>query len=986
MFRVLPVKHPAPRCRELFGLIVACVIIIALGGCGPTSATTETSTVSSTSTPTATPTPTSTNTSIPTAILTPTPTNTSVPTATLTPTSTSTSIPTATPTPAPRLGQWHLSGDYVTQEMNLICARGLSEGEFILGADPATCEPGEKGGSAVATLTIPPAEGLQVIILHLACSGTTGCADAVTARERGEITIAVDGQTLWTARCDSSGECDHIALGKSPAIAFVSEAPAEHQIRFMASPHTSWPITDLRIEWREMPSLIQGIAYSPFRDCQNPHWGPFPAEDQIRKDLLLARYMSNAIRTYSSTGVQGRIPELARHFGLRVSAGAWLGPDRESNEQEIADLIALAQTVDLESVIVGNEVLLRGDLSEDELINHIQWVKSNVDVPVTTAEIGSILLQHPGLMDAMDYHLIHLYGYWDGIPIENAARYVVDQYHLIQDQAGGKRVVIGETGWPSAGPPRGNAVPSLENQRRFLREFLTLAQQEDVEFYYFAAFDELWKTEGGVGLYWGMMYSDRRNKYDLQSVLAPLHDVPLPKAEITPIPTPTPGPIKVEDEVFPVYTNYAAEDNHFTPSGWMGDLHAIHFDDCARLGEDWEDRVIEIRYTPSLADTEGWAGIYWLEPENNWGTHPGGYDLSGFAQLRFRARSTLEGAQVKFLVGGVSTGTYPSSIPSPIFARGANAEGFVTLTTEWQEFHIDLRGTDLSHVIDGFGWVAERARTPDGVTLYLDEIVFDRQLPPAPTATPMVLQPFPTQPPAPSTFNIYTDANAPDNHFVPSGWMGDTGDIGFNDKYRCPTSQKVVSGYSPPQYPNGPKAAENLQLRSSIGSQTRSYFFPIIYRGSPSCTCKGTAIQVYYSAQGNGPSYGCESYEPPCGWAGIYWQQPENNWGTEPDVGFDLSEYNKLVFCARGESGEEHIEFGMGGVGRDRQGTPIAPHPDSACKVSKWIKLTKEWEKYTIDLTGQDLSYVIGGFLWVAKQDENKDGAVFYLDNIRFER
>lgn len=702
------VKNVTPRWQGLFGAIVGCVVFVALGGCGSTPAPTET------------------------------------PSASPTLTATSTSILTATPTPVPQIGQWRLSDDYVTRKMNLACTQGFPERGFILGADPVTCEPGAKGGSAVTTLAIPPAEGSQVTVLHLSCPGPTGCAGAVSTSEPGgEISVTVDGQTLWTARCAASGECDRHALGEGPTVAFVADAPSQHQVRLIASPHTSWVISGLQVESWEMPSLIQGIVYSPFRDCQNPHWGPFPTEDQIREDLLLIQHMGNGIRTYSSTGVQGRIPELARQLGLRVSAGAWLGPDEESNEQEIAALIALGQTVELESVIVGNEVLLRGDLSEDELINYIQWVKSAVDLPVTTAEIGGILLQHPYVMDAVDYYLVHLYAYWDGIPIENAARYVVDQYHHIQDQAGGKRVVIGETGWPSAGPPRGSAIPSPGNQRRFLREFLTLAQQESVEFYYFAAFDELWKTEGGVGSYWGMMYSDRRNKYDLQSVLIPLSDVPRPVADITPLPTATPGPIRVQDEIFPVYTNYVAADNHFTPSGWMGDIHAIHFDDCAQLGEKWEDRLIEIRYTPSLTDPEGWAGIYWLEPENNWGTDPGGYDLRGFAQLRFRARSAAEEAQVKFFVGGVFTGTYPSSILTPIYAQEADTEGFVTLTTEWQEFHVDLREADLSHIIDGFGWVAERARTPDGVALYLDEIVFDRQPPPLPP-TP---SPTPTLPP-----------------------------------------------------------------------------------------------------------------------------------------------------------------------------------------------------------------------------------------------
>ena len=160
--------------------------------------------------------------------------------------------------------------------------------------------------------------------------------------------------------------------------------------------------------------------------------------------------------------------------------------------------------------------------------------------------------------------------------------------------------------------------------------------------------------------------------------------------------------------------------------------------------------------------------------------------------------------------------------------------------------------------------------------------------------------------------------------------------------------------------------------------------------GHTETTCSGTtAIRVSYSAQGNGPSYGCEDYGPPCWWAGVYWQEPEDNWGEVCDVGFDLSEYSKLVLCAKGEVGGERIEFGMGGLGRDADTCnpmPDAPCPDSACKVSRWITLTSEWQEYTIDLTGQNLSYIIGGFLWATSQTQNPSGAMFYLDEIRFRR
>jgi len=127
---------------------------------------------------------------------------------------------------------------------------------------------------------------------------------------------------------------------------------------------------------------------------------------------------------------------------------------------------------------------------------------------------------------------------------------------------------------------------------------------------------------------------------------------------------------------------------------------------------------------------------------------PEGHDLRGYAQVRFRARSDRDGDEVKFFVGGVFTGTYPSSIPEPLYVRGADSEGFVAVGTAWQEFHVDLLGADLSHVIDGFGWVAERERSPDGVTFYLDDIRFDRVPLPTPTAVPAPL-PTLTAVPAP---------------------------------------------------------------------------------------------------------------------------------------------------------------------------------------------------------------------------------------------
>jgi len=493
--------------------------------------------------------------------------------------------------------------------------------------------------------------------------------------------------------------------------------------------------------------VLQGIAYSPYRDCQSPDSTEQPSREDIMQDLEIISQMANGIRTYSSTGINADVPALARAKGLRVSVGIWLTNDREANEREIAGLITLANTVDLESVIVGNEVLLRNDLTESELITYILRVKDAVNVPVTTAEIGGILLQHPKVMEAVDFQMVHLYPFWDGKPIEGAAQVVANDYHAIQDQSGGKRVVIGETGWPAAGPVNGSAVPSPENQARFAKEFLTVASAENIEFYYFDAFDEMWKTEGGVGAYWGLLSADRNFKYDIQSVTTSYNaESLLPEGDTQVLATPqatpqsTPQNGGTSSDEFYVYSNFGSESNHFAPGGWMGDLDSIGYA-CSLQDQTWPETAIQISYSPNENNTKGWAGIYWLQPDHNWGTiADAGYDLSEYKQLIFQARAETPGTQIKFFVGGVSTTEegialpYSSSINTPLFSQEADpTDGFVNLTDAWQDYHFDVTGLDLQYVIDGFGWAAERARTPDGAIFYLDNIRFVRAEPgPAP--------------------------------------------------------------------------------------------------------------------------------------------------------------------------------------------------------------------------------------------------------------
>jgi exo-beta-1,3-glucanase (GH17 family) len=516
-----------------------------------------------------------------------------------------------------------------------------------------------------------------------------------------------------------------IPVSSNTSPTFTAEPPAT-ETSVVLPTQTAAPIQPLR-----------GLAYSPYRDCESADTKTQPSRENVLQDLEIVRQMANGIRTYSSVGINAEVPAMAREKGLRVSAGAWLGKDKAANEREIQGLIDLAQKVDLESVIVGNEVLLRGDLSEDELLAYIQRVKAAVKVPVTTAEIGAILLQHPRLMEAVDYQLVHLYSFWESVPIENAARAVVNAYHDIQAKSNGKRVVIGETGWPSAGPANGAAVPSPENQARFTKEFLTLAVAENVEFYYFDAFDEMWKTEGGVGPFWGLLDAKRNFKYDIQSVQVSYNAEPQPFVGNLPAastPQSTPQNSQTTDADFLVYSDFSNPENHFAAGGWMGDYEKFSFNICLPDGKQWPGTVMQVSYRPDNTNTNGWAGVYWLEPDGNWGTIPeAGYDLSPYKQLIFEARAEKPGTQIKFFVGGVSTNDQstplpnPSSIKTPVLAIEADpVDGYINLTDTWQEYHVDLSNVDLHQVIDGFGWAAERARTPDGAVFYLDNIRFTK--------------------------------------------------------------------------------------------------------------------------------------------------------------------------------------------------------------------------------------------------------------------
>jgi hypothetical protein len=179
--------------------------------------------------------------------------------------------------------------------------------------------------------------------------------------------------------------------------------------------------------------------------------------------------------------------------------------------------------------------------------------------------------------------------------------------------------------------------------------------------------------------------------------------------------SPSPAP----SIIFPfhVFADKDSPDNHFFPSGWMGDYGDIRYDDGAKDNPDWGTTSIKITYTADSKQGAGWAGIYWQSPANNWGDKPGSYDLQGYKKLSFWARGEKGGEKIaEFKMGGI-TGEYSDS--------AAVTSGPVTLTRTWKKYSIDLAGKDLSRVVGGFGWSAKKDDTPDGMVFYLHNIRYE---------------------------------------------------------------------------------------------------------------------------------------------------------------------------------------------------------------------------------------------------------------------
>jgi exo-beta-1,3-glucanase (GH17 family) len=677
---------------------------------------------------------------------------------------------------------------------------------------------------------------------------------------------------------------------------------------------------------------LDGLGYGPYHTGQDPNFSIAPSAAEVGADMPTLASLTRNIRIYSSLGPADDIINASATMGMCVNLGIWLGKSSGANTQfsypkklsgqgagtpcpvinsedmnareinddtdnanskEIMAGIRLASNPAVHSITVGNEVLLRGDLTENQLSFILDQVRAHLSrrVPITLADDYSQWLCHPDLAKHVDFITIHIYPFWNGISIDNAINFLDAKYQAVKKMFPNKLIVLGETGWPSAGPPQGAAVPGPANQVRYLKEFTAWAQLNGVQYYYFDAFDESWKTnESGVGTHWGLYQQNGQVKPTLKDILPP------------------PDPATLEQRSYlDVYVGSALEE---------GFGLGINTSDQQQKWLTNGDGILTLNYPQGQL----WGTMFITAgPPVPPGNRPS-VDLSAYHSLVFEIRTFDNrhcirlGIKDRTQPDDGSEITVPTCLAKPQCAQvrapfyDGSELSVPKCVNQWSTIALPLNtfaNVDLAHLYVAFE-VNFLGTASAGIQL--------RNIRYSPARVP----PVPILP-TPVPFNVYTDLGDVGNHYVPTGWMGDY---------------------------NAMKMTENWKDNPHSGT---------------------TCIQVVYSGiatQGNR-------------WAGVYWQDPVNNWGKTPGpTGYDLSHLSQLTFWVRGRSGGEQVQFLVGGI--------AGPYPDSLqpALMTPVITLTTNWQQITIPLAGKNLTHIIGGFGLVVSNTNNPNGATFYLDDI----
>jgi GPH family glycoside/pentoside/hexuronide:cation symporter len=264
-----------------------------------------------------------------------------------------------------------------------------------------------------------------------------------------------------------------------------------------------------------MNNGLYGLCFSPYLEGQKI--GDQLSEEQIRQRINVIKPYTKWVRSFSCTDGNELIPKVAHENGIRTMVGAWISNDKTKNDREIKSLIELAKKGHVDIAVVGNEVLLRNDLTEREIIEHIKTVKKALpDIPVGYVDAYHQFHEHPNLVDACDVILVNCYPFWEGSDINHASLHLKRMHALTQKIAKNKPVIITESGWPNKGDNTHKAKPSEENAMKYFINANNWAKQENIALFYFSSFDESWKVhqEGDVGQRWGIWDKNENLKYN----------------------------------------------------------------------------------------------------------------------------------------------------------------------------------------------------------------------------------------------------------------------------------------------------------------------------------------------------------------------------------------------------------------------------------------------------------------------------------------
>ncbi len=259
---------------------------------------------------------------------------------------------------------------------------------------------------------------------------------------------------------------------------------------------------------------VHGFCFSLYEEGQKP--GDIISKEQVRRRMKILQPHTKWIRSFSCTEGNEHIPIVAKELGIKTLVGAWLGNDPEVNEREVNGLIQLAKEGYVDIAAVGNEVMYRKDLTEDELLEYIYRVKKEIpQIQVGYVDAYYEFSHRPKITEACDVILCNCYPFWEGCPFESSLDYMKQMYHQALDAGNGKKVIITETGWPSKGENLKGAYPSEESALQYFINTQLWCNDDQIESFYFSSFDESWKTgpEGEVGAYWGIWDKNEKLKY-----------------------------------------------------------------------------------------------------------------------------------------------------------------------------------------------------------------------------------------------------------------------------------------------------------------------------------------------------------------------------------------------------------------------------------------------------------------------------------------